>query len=109
MYSRIHDKAESSHRRTQEVLTRKALMQLIRDFIATLRELGFSPERVVLFGSYAKGNPHKWSDVDVAVWDKNFYGEITTDYEIAVKAISRHSLIELHGFCLLYTSDAADE
>lgn len=27
----------------------------------------FSPERVVLFGSYARGNPHDGSDVDMLV------------------------------------------
>ena len=29
-------------------------------------------EKVIIFGSYARGNPHKWSDVDVCVISPKF-------------------------------------
>lgn len=29
-------------------------------------------EKIVLFGSFAKGNNHKWSDIDIAVVVKKF-------------------------------------
>ena len=30
----------------------------------------YKPDRVILFGSYAKGNPHKWSDLDFMIIKK---------------------------------------
>ena len=34
---------------------------------------GFFPiKKIVLFGSFAKGTNHKWSDIDIAVVVKNF-------------------------------------
>ena len=35
----------------------------------------FSPAAIVLYGSYAKGNPHKDSDIDVAVIFNGFSGD----------------------------------
>ena len=38
----------------------------IREYVRALAR-HFAPERVVLFGSYARGNPHDSSDVDILV------------------------------------------
>ena len=38
----------------------------IRDFAGQVAER-FKPERIVLFGSYARGTPHEDSDVDLLV------------------------------------------
>ena len=35
----------------------------------------FSPAAIVLYGSYAKGSPHKDSDIDVAVIFNGFSGD----------------------------------
>ncbi|GHV02999.1 hypothetical protein FACS189485_04980 [Spirochaetia bacterium] len=32
-------------------------------------------DKVYLYGSYAKGTPHEWSDVDVCFFSKQFEGE----------------------------------
>ena len=61
------------------MLTRKALDQRIAGFVADLRTPGYTPSRVLLFGSYAKGHPNEASDVDLAV-------------------ISKYPLLELHTF-----------
>ena len=34
-----------------------------------------SPDAVILFGSYVEGNPHEWSDIDIAVVVNNFQGD----------------------------------
>ena len=48
------------------------LIQLIvEDYIANLSRQ-ISIEKVILFGSYAKGNTHKDSDVDIAVFSDYF-------------------------------------
>lgn len=33
-----------------------------------------SPDAVILFGSYVNGNPHEWSDIDIAVVVNGFQG-----------------------------------
>ena len=42
-------------------------MELAQKFLEKLREQGIKTESAYLFGSYAKGTEHKWSDIDVAV------------------------------------------
>ena len=80
------------------MLTRKALDQRISGFLAELRMAGYSPSRVVLFGSYAKGKPHAQSDIDLAVWDKKFTGCGTVDIEPIASIVSKYPLVELHPF-----------
>ena len=80
------------------MLTRKALNHRISGFITELRAAGYSPSRVVLFGSYAKGKPHELSDIDLAVWDKKFVGCGTADIEPIASIVSKYPLLELHPF-----------
>jgi len=35
----------------------------------------YDPIRVILFGSYINGNPHEYSDIDIAVVFKDFQGD----------------------------------
>jgi predicted nucleotidyltransferase len=41
-------------------------MRVIRALVKHIVD-NFSPERIILFGSYAYGKPNKWSDVDLLV------------------------------------------
>ncbi|MDR2042888.1 MAG: nucleotidyltransferase domain-containing protein [Clostridium sp.] len=51
---------------------------------ATVREIAaryaeevrkvLTPNAVILFGSYVNGNPHEWSDIDIAVIVNGFEG-----------------------------------
>lgn len=53
---------------------------LINKYKAVLTKAGIPVTQMVLFGSYAKGNPKAWSDVDVCVvspiFGKNGYDEM---------------------------------
>lgn len=80
------------------MLTRKALNQRIENFIADIKTAGYSPSRVVLFGSYANGRPTDLSDIDLAVWDKKFIGCGTKDIEPIASIVSKYPLLELHPF-----------
>ena len=42
----------------------------------------FSPDEVILFGSYAYGNPTPWSDIDLLVIMETPKGELETSLEI---------------------------
>jgi len=77
---------------------RKTINTIIHQFIEELANAGYSPDEVFLFGSYAKGKPNKYSDIDVAVWDKKFSGCLPLDIENIKSIVSKYSAIELHTF-----------
>jgi predicted nucleotidyltransferase len=80
------------------MLTRKALANRISALISEIRTQGYSPSKVVLFGSYSKGNPTDLSDIDLAIWDKKFTGCRTVDIEPIVSILSKYPMVELHTF-----------
>ncbi len=41
-------------------------MAAIRRYARQIAEM-FQPDKIILFGSYAYGEPHEWSDVDILV------------------------------------------
>jgi len=49
------------------VLTRDEAIQLVRQYKRVISPRFNGQAKVVMFGSYSKGNPNKWSDIDVAV------------------------------------------
>lgn len=52
---------------TAKVLRKDEALNLVRRYKEVIAPR-FAPEtKVMMFGSYAKGHPHEWSDIDVAV------------------------------------------
>jgi predicted nucleotidyltransferase len=47
-------------------------IKVIRKFVNALKQEGISVDRVILYGSYAKGKIRPDSDIDVAVVSKQF-------------------------------------
>ncbi len=47
-------------------------IRVIKEFVKALRREGITIDRVILYGSYAKGNVRPDSDIDVAVISKDF-------------------------------------
>jgi uncharacterized protein len=80
------------------MLTRKKLFNLIHNFLTDLKAFGYHPEKVILFGSYAKGNPHKNSDIDLAIWNEGFTGVNFIDFEPFVHIVSKYHPLQLHTF-----------
>ena len=52
---------------TPKVLTRNEVLQLVREYKRVISPRFNGKVKVVLFGSYSKGNPNPWSDIDVAI------------------------------------------
>jgi predicted nucleotidyltransferase len=52
--------------------TRSEITILIKRYVAALEARGIPVERVILFGSYASGRTHAWSDIDLAVISPKF-------------------------------------
>lgn len=72
------------------MFTRKALNNLLADVIKELIQQDAAPRRIILFGSYAKGNVHAYSDVDVAVWSERFTGNPIEDFEIVLPIVKKY-------------------
>jgi predicted nucleotidyltransferase len=53
----------------------------IRNFIDYLEKTGIHIETAILFGSYAKGQQNKWSDIDLALVSKMFEGNRYNDLD----------------------------
>jgi predicted nucleotidyltransferase len=47
-------------------------VELAKKFITYLQNQGIKIDSAYLFGSFAKGTEHKWSDIDVAVISSDF-------------------------------------
>lgn len=60
----------------------------IHQFVFELKKIGINVEKVILFGSYAKGTYNEWSDIDLAVVSNDFKGIRLIDKENMVSAIS---------------------
>lgn len=61
------------------------LKKVIRLFRKNL-EKKIRVHRIVLFGSYARGTPRDYSDIDLAVFSPDFRGGISRDYLILSRA-----------------------
>ena len=48
------------------------IKEIIEEYKQTLQKLGINVERVILYGSYAKANQRKDSDIDLTVISKDF-------------------------------------
>jgi predicted nucleotidyltransferase len=49
--------------------------KIIRDLVRNLESKGIEVSQLVLYGSYARGNPKPYSDIDIAVISPNFRGK----------------------------------
>ena len=67
---------------TPKVLTREEALDLVREYKRVISPRFNGQAKVMMFGSYSKGHPNPWSDIDVAV----IVPEISDDkwYEISV-------------------------
>jgi len=54
------------------VKKRQEIENIINKYIAELKQLGVDISQVILYGSYAKGHPKEYSDIDLAVVSPTF-------------------------------------
>ena len=80
------------------MVTIAALNSMLSSFYSELCLIGYRPSKMVLFGSYAKGHPHKDSDIDIAIWSPKFSGSLSHDMEFLAPAKRKFPMIEIHTF-----------
>jgi predicted nucleotidyltransferase len=54
------------------VKTEREIKEIIECYKEALKKLGITPQKVFLYGSYAKGNPREDSDIDLIVISEDF-------------------------------------
>jgi len=62
------------------MLTQKAAIDTVRNYAREIRDTGINLRKVILYGSFAKGTQHEWSDIDVALIADEFEGLPTDHY-----------------------------
>lgn len=79
------------------ILTKNDVKKIAAEFKKTLKKAGVKAPSLILFGSYAVGTPHAWSDIDFCVVSKQFGKKIYDDM-IEVSKIGKkvNYLIEAH-------------
>ena len=48
-------------------MVEESVIAVVRRYLAALPSIGVHPTRAVLFGSFARGVAHEWSDIDLIV------------------------------------------
>jgi predicted nucleotidyltransferase len=61
---------------------------VVARFVEELK-MSIRVERVILFGSYARGNPRPWSDIDLAVISPDFHGGTEEDHLLLARVARR--------------------
>ena len=87
------------------MVRRKDIEAEINGYLEALSDLGFPYEKAVLFGSFSKGNPHEYSDIDLAVWSAAFTEDYFKNIERTARLRRTFKNIELHPFTLEDNSD----
>jgi predicted nucleotidyltransferase len=63
------------------------ILDNINKFINELKKSNITIEQAILFGSYAHGTNHEWSDIDLAIISSDFSGYRYIDYDRFINAI----------------------
>ncbi|MGN6249473.1 MAG: nucleotidyltransferase domain-containing protein [Ginsengibacter sp.] len=82
------------------MVRRKDIEEEVNGYLKALDEIGFPFQKAILFGSYAKGKPHKYSDIDLAVWSEKFDDDFYSIIEKVAPLRRTYRNIELHPFCM---------
>ncbi len=80
------------------MVSRKDLDNQINGFLLAVKNGGITISKSYLFGSMAKGNPHQFSDIDIALWSENFTDKYFENIELLAPFKRNFPLIEMHLF-----------
>ncbi len=73
----------------------------IENYLLALKQNNIPIKEAILFGSYAKGNPSEWSDIDIALVSEIFKGNRIEDKDKIRKiTLAVSSEIEVMPFSL---------
>lgn len=77
------------------MLTRQDIIKAVEEFVLSANESSLTIDRILLFGSYAKGYPHTYSDIDLAVFSPQF-SDNPFENNKAIRFTKRLPQMQLH-------------
>ena len=78
--------------------TQQAAINIAHSFVQECKTIGVTFDKVMLFGSHAKGTAHDSSDIDLLLVSKNFTDDIFANLKQYTKVHIRYPLIETHPY-----------
>ena len=81
------------------MFTRQVIIQLVEKLYASAQANHLPLEKILLFGSYAKGNPHKYSDIDLAIFSSAFVENPFQNIDM-IQCLDRVPQMQLHLYPL---------
>ncbi len=88
------------------MVDKNADIQEMMDRITDRIRLGYRPERIVLYGSYAYGTPHPGSDIDLLVVKDD--PDIPIERRLKVRRLLRDIIREVPVSPVVYSPDEID-
>ncbi|MDR2448752.1 MAG: nucleotidyltransferase domain-containing protein [Prevotellaceae bacterium] len=84
------------------MLTQDGAIDTVRNYAREIEAFGIRLQKVFLFGSFAKGTQHEWSDIDVALVADEFDG-LPHDMRLFPRIGSKKSYVRIDA--LTYPTD----
>lgn len=83
----------------QKTLLSDTPENLINRYGSVLKQSGITAEKLILFGSYAKGRNRPWSDLDICVVSRAFgKNRLQESMDLAALTVKVDSMIEPHPY-----------
>jgi predicted nucleotidyltransferase len=77
----------------------RMILPTIERYIEALRKSGIAPQKVYLYGSYARGTATEASDIDLAIVSENLTGDrMDNEFELMRLTWDVDTRIEPHSF-----------
>lgn len=84
----------------------KRIKKDVLDYVELIKNDKIPVEKVIVFGSYVKGKPHKGSDIDICLISPNFKDSFSALHYLLKKSYQIKSIIEPHPY---HPKDFIDE
>jgi len=85
------------------MLDKRTVREIAAKYAEEVRKI-LNPAAIVIFGSYINGNPHEWSDIDIAVIMNDYQGNWLETASILWK-LTRSVSIDIEPHLLDETCD----
>jgi predicted nucleotidyltransferase len=80
------------------MLDKKEVRRIANKYSEEVKKV-LNPTSIILFGSYVNGNPHEWSDIDIAILVDDYEGD-WYDTEVMLFRLKRNISLEIEPHLL---------
>jgi predicted nucleotidyltransferase len=84
------------------MVTRETAIETAKSFVMDCKLNGLTFNKVLIFGSVAKGNTHEWSDIDLLMVSDQFNENFFDNLKLYSKINVKYPIIETHPYPTSY-------